>query len=126
MPDFPAFPDIEGAVIALLSDLGTADVDTPADLVGNLPFIRVRCLGGNDDLISDSSRLDVDVFALLRTDARSVAESVRQRLLSFPHSLSGCVIDKVTTTISPQEIPWGNPSIRLVAASYTAVTRRHF
>lgn len=124
MADLAPFPDIEAAVIELLTDLGTADVQTPSDLAGNLPFIRVRSLGGSGDRWNDKPHVDIDVFAVKRTDARTTAELARQRLLSFPHTLSHCVIDTVDVANSPQEVPWANTDIRLIAASYTVTARR--
>lgn len=126
MPDLAIFPDIETAVLLLLDDLGaTTGIETPNNLALVCPFIRVRSLGGSDDRFNDHSRIDLDVFSPLRVTAKSLAELVRQRLLSFPHVLTSCVIDEVTTEVSPQEIPWSNTAIRLVAATYSATTRRN-
>lgn len=124
MTDWGVFPDQEAAVIELISDLGTVDVTTPNDLQANLPFIRVGRIGGTDDRFTDAGHVDVDCFAVQRSDASALAALVHQRMLSFPHVLSDCVIDGVTTDASPNEVPWANTAIRRFTASYRVTARR--
>lgn len=120
------FPDLEKAVIELLTGMGTLDTETPADLIDHLPFIRVERLGGNDDFFTDAGRLDVDVFGPRgeRSATGDLARLVQQALIRGPHVLSNCVIDTVTTDVSPNEVPWGNQSIRLFTSSYRITARR--
>lgn len=124
VPVLASYIDIESAVIEVLAGLGTLDVNTPSDLLGNLPFIRVMRVGGNDNRITDTARIDIDVFDVQRTVASSLSRQVQQTLLAFPHSVAAGVIDEVTTTLSPSEVPWSNTSIQLFAASYTVTARR--
>lgn len=124
MNNLAPFPDMEAALIELVQDLATADVETPSVLDDVLPFIRVTRIGGNDDFFTDSGRMDVDVFASQRTQASSLARTVRQRLGKGAVVLSDCVIDTVTTDVSPNEVPWGNPTIKLFTASYRITARR--
>lgn len=121
-----AFIDEEAAVIDLLSDLvdGKIDTETPADLQSNLPFIRVVRLGGTDDRTSDSGRIDVDCFAKLRTDTKTLAMAAQQLLISYPHVTAAGVIDRVATDVAPNEVPWNNPAIRRFIASYNVIVRR--
>lgn len=125
MHDRLPFPDIEAALISLLGDLATCGTVTPANLDTSLPFIRIMRYGGADDLISDSSRVDIDAFESTRELSYQLGEAVRQRILSFPFSLTGCVIDKVTSNTGPMEIPWGDANVRRRNASYTVICRRH-
>lgn len=124
MSDPDPFPDMEAALIELVSDLATADVETPASLDDVLPFIRITRIGGNDDFFTDAGRMDVDAFAKQRSDASRLARLIRQRFGRGPHVLSNCVIDAVTTDVAPNQVPWGNPNIRLFTASYRITARR--
>lgn len=128
MTDLPGFPDLETAILDALADLvgGTDHTGTvtPADLQAKLPFIRARRFGGADDFITDAARIDVDYFAATRAEAWAGAEAVRQRLISRPLVVGSAVIDKVTTTSGPIEVPWDDPNTRRVTAAYTASARR--
>lgn len=124
MSDLPPFPDLEAAVIELVSDLAMADVKTPSELDSVLPFIRVARIGGNDDFFTDVGRLDVDTFSDQRTVASLLSRQVQQRLIRGPHVLSTCVIDTVTTDVAPNAVPWANPSLVLFTASYRITARR--
>jgi hypothetical protein len=118
------FPDIEAALVELLSDLATCGTVTPPNLDSSLPFIRIMRYGGNDDLINDSARIDIDAFGQDRASSYELGEAIRQRLLAFPFSLTNCVIDKVTSNTGPMEIPWGDANVRRRNASYTVICRR--
>lgn len=126
--DWLPYPDLEAAVIELLSNFvsGHIDVATPADLQNECPFIRVTRGGGADDQISDTGQIHVDFFDLKRTDAARLARDSHQRMIKSPHSLSACVIDRVVPSLGPINAPWGNPDIALFTASYAVTARRTF
>ena len=126
MPDLAAFPDLEVAIIDLIEDLsnGNAGTETPASLETTLPFLRVLRSGGPDNRFTDSARITIDAFDSTRPLAHALAESVRQRLLSFPHVINGAVIDTVATNSGPTEIPWGDPVVRRFVSSYVVTARR--
>lgn len=129
MPDLPAFPDVEKALIDVFADLSaavsaTAVARLPPDLQQMLPVIRVRRLGGGDDRWTDSPRADVEVYAATRAVAVPLAELLRQRLLSGPHATGHGVIDRAVTEVGPQEIPYEDQDIRLVTATYRVALRR--
>lgn len=126
MTDNAPFPNIRAALIELLADLGTGGVRTPADLAGACPFILIRRNGGSDDRITDSAHIDIDVFAIQPSDAETLAEDVRQRLIAGPHSLTNCVIDRADCTFGPTAVPWSNTNVSLVTASYLVTARRSF
>lgn len=125
------FPDVEEALMtllgALLPDPTFCDTVTPADLQLKLPWIRIIRIGGRDDFVTDTARVDVDVFAG-GTDPRSVAwpiaERARQVLLSGPHVVGEVTIDKVITTTAATEIPWDDPEVRRWTAAYEVSCRR--
>lgn len=132
MPEFAAFIDIEYALMDLFADLvaDPADVVTviPDDLQSRLAadrhVIRVRCIGGSDDRISDHPRVDVEVFGATRAVAKPLAETIRQRLISGGHRTAHGVIDRATTEVGPQEIPYEDPDVRRWSATYRLSTRR--
>lgn len=128
MTDWAPFPDLEAAIIELLSDLvdGNLGVVAPPNLQAACPFIRVTRSGGNNDRITDLAKVDIDCFALARTDATTLGRSVEGRMLSFPHALTSCVIDRVETTQSPSAVPWSNSFVSLFAATYSVTARRTF
>lgn len=126
MSDLTGFPDTEAALLAVLVDLAGNGTITPTNLADVLPFVRVMRFGGSDDLLTDTARVDVDCFAATRPAAQSLAEAVRQRMLSYPHVVDGVgTIDYATTDLAPNEVPWSDSqSVRRFTASYTVTTRR--
>jgi hypothetical protein len=126
-----SFPDIEDALCDVLADLAYTGTETPADLqallaassgTGNV--IRVRRVGGPDDGITDTARIDIDCFATRRSAVVALAETVRQRLISGPHATGSTVIDYVTTETGPVDLPWDDPKVRRRTATYTVRARR--
>ena len=125
-----AFPDIEAVLVTFLSEIdgvvGVGTVTPPtlgAD--GSMPFIRVQRTGGGDDLFTDSAKVSIDAFGATRGDAYSLAETIRQLLLTNPIVLPDCVIDHVLTGTAPVDVPWGDPTnVRRYNASYTLSARR--
>jgi hypothetical protein len=133
--DLVGYPDIESLLIDLLADFGTVDTVTPADLATVLPFIRISRIGGTDDRITDTARVDVDCFQSTRVLVQTMAEGVRQHLIAGPYVvLEGAVIDRITTLSGPFEVAWGASGsrstsrgydpIRRFTASYTVTARR--
>jgi hypothetical protein len=70
-------------------------------------------------------RVDVDVYATTESTGAPLAELVRQRLLSYPRATAAGVIDRVTTEVSPHEVPYDDSGVRLFTATYRLATRRH-
>ncbi|WP_242882583.1 tail completion protein gp17 [Actinomadura litoris] len=118
------FPDLERALIDILSPIASAYTFTASDLQEHLPAIRVRRIGGSDDRITDTGRVDVDVYAATRAAAHALAEQVRQLLLAGPHVLPGGVIDRVVTEAAPHAVTHPDPATRQVTATYRATARR--
>lgn len=119
------WPDVEAALVSLLADLAAVGTVAPADLATKVPFARVECFGGSDNRITDTSRVDVDVFAATRAEAASLAETIRQRLLDTPHVVAGIgTLDWVDTLTRPNSAPWNDPQVRRVTAAYTITCRR--
>lgn len=130
MSDLAAFPDVEVVMVAVLGDIARVGTRLPADPDGTLswlPFLRVSCYGGSDNLFSDLSRVDVDAFAATKAEAATLAERVRQRLLNGgkPHVNAGWVLDSARTDTKPHEVPYvDNPPPYRYTAAYSTTARR--
>lgn len=127
----PGFPDAERAVCDLLADLGTCGDETPKALQSTLPYIRVTRTGGADDLVTDKANISVDVFAASKSDAKDIAEQVRQRLILGPYRSDTSFrtdhgrVDKARTLSGPLPVPpTDSDNLRLVTASYEISVRR--
>lgn len=119
------FPDVEVALLDGLADLAGTGTVTPPTLDTALPFVRVQRAGGSDDHFYDQATVHVDAFATTRTDARVLAETIRQRLLTWPVVLGGVVFDRATTLTAPAEVPWSTvQKLHRYTASYRLTVRR--
>lgn len=132
MTDLAPFPNAEALVRSILLGLDvdglTVATETPADPAGTLswlPFLRVVCFGGNDDRITDLSRVDVTAFASTNLAAAQLAEQARQRLITRPVKTDVGVLDRAVTDSKPQRIPYtDNPPPFAYTASYAVTARR--
>lgn len=125
MPLLASFPSVERIVAATVGDLATVGVETSATLQADLPFIRVRRIGGTDDRVTDTARVDIRVYATGLSAAKTLSETIRQRLISAPTSTAHGVLDRAVTEVGPQEIPGPDPeTYRVVSATYRASVRR--
>lgn len=127
MTDRLGFPDIEAELRNLLVDLvaGCDNIGsvTPSTLQGSLPYVRIQRFGGEDDGFTDAALVSIDAFAGDRTTARTLAEAIRQRLLTGAYI--GTALDCATTATGPNEIPWSeDQEVRRFAASYRVTARR--
>lgn len=119
------FPDVEQALVTLLSGLAPAGVVTPPNLQAAMPFIRVARFGGTDDGFDDTASVSIDTFASTRAVSLVLAEDVRQLLLTPVNVVGDVVIDRVATITGPYEVPWAtDQSVRRFTASYSIVVRR--
>jgi len=126
------FPDIPHAVCDLLASLANgADIETPADLQSQVPWIRVTRTGGQSDLITDTASLVVDVFASGATEGATIAEKIRQRLITGPFRSDVSFrtnhgqVDRAFCSVGPTLLPpTDSDNLRLVTASYNVSMRR--
>ncbi len=124
---FLRFPDVQRLLVADLEALagaGHTGVETPSDLLGLLPFIRILRVGGGSDHLNDYPTVEIDVFASTYTEAERLAERVRQRLCGPPPPVA--VLDRVVCDPGPRELPWGDgqQQIRRFGATYQIAARR--
>lgn len=131
MAELSAFPDVHGMLKAVFADLSdnVYGPGLPANLQELIesdgPLIRVRRIGGFDDMITDYARTDVECYSINDFPAaRDLAESCRQRLLDAPHHTPAGRLDSARTDVGPQLVPTDDQTLRLVVATYRLYTRR--
>lgn len=125
MPVLAPFPKHARVVAAVVADLGTVGGETSTTLRDELPFIRVRRIGGTDDRVTDVARVDVRVYAVDLSAAETLSETIRQRLISRPSATAYGVLDRADTEVGPQEIPGPDPEqYRVVSTTYRVSVRR--
>ena len=117
----------EQVVVAYLTGecglVGVA-VETPEDLLANLPFAMVTRVGGPTDYITDQGTIDVDVFNTIRTTALDTANLVHTRMLALRgQAVSGCVIDDVDVLMAPRWVDFGDEHVKRYVATYTISSR---
>lgn len=89
----------------------------------SLPFVRVGRTGGaprRGEEHTDAPVVDIDVLATTRAEAKDIAATIQQLLLSRPHPIDTCNV-----LMAPQKVEWqeGSP-IRRFYASYHLALRR--
>ncbi len=125
MPVLAPFARTARVVAAVVADLGTTGGETSTTLQDDLPFIRVRRIGGTDNGVTDIARIDVRVYDGDLSDAEELSETVRQRLISKPHATIHGVLDRASTEVGPQEVPGPAPDhYRVVSTTYRVSVRR--
>lgn len=119
------FPDVELALIELLEALGHGSVlHLPVDMDKKLPLIHVTGLpssAGPEPFLRED-RVQVDVYAQGRTQAKDIAEDVASRL-SGPHPTEQGFLDDIYPEIQPYESPFTSDSINLFTAIFRVETR---
>lgn len=128
------YPDVPHAVCDLLATLpgvNGADIEAPADLGSQVPWIRVTRTGGTSDRITDTASLVVDVFATGATEAWDIAKAALQRLIRGPFlsdvsfRTAHGQVDKARVNVGPALLPpTDSDNLRLVTATYTVSVRR--
>lgn len=99
-------------------------VETPNDLLAELPFALVTRVGGGTDYITDTATVDVDVFNTDRNTASTTAQLVHVRMLALRGTqVSGCVVDDVDVLMAPRWVDFADEHARRYVASYTISSR---
>jgi hypothetical protein len=128
MQQLAPFPDAEAVAMALLGGLAPTVTATPGSITS--PVIRVQRVGGGDDYFTDYPRVEVAVFYPVQQDGDTaaawvLAEQCRQAVLAARNTtVAGALVDNANNVTPPQQIPWDNPLLRLIAATYQLAIRR--
>ena len=88
------------------------------------PVIKVSRLGGDATRYTAVPRVDIGVYASTVAAAMPLADEVVQRLDGLPHATTAGVIDRTEVEVLPHEVPYDDPDVRLVTATYRISTRR--
>lgn len=121
-----SWPSAEASLVTYLAAETGATVATriPGNVETIPRFIRVVRGPGSDDLITDSTLIDIESFTPEVTAADyangvSLAEEVRQAMHRLTGSKAGEVlIDRVRTSSSPMWLDYKNPATNRFVASY--------
>ena len=132
-PDtFRRFPPAARTIAKILEQLAPpvakgarVGTRTPDDLTGRMPFIRVVRDGGPSDAVNDFALLYVDVFSDNLDAAEKLSERIRELMTQQPIRLGPAIVDSVTCTNGPTELPPWAPGINRFESRYTVVFRRY-
>lgn len=119
-----SFPDIEALLVGWLQGQFPAArvvTETPADLTGNLPLVKVRRTSGDDDNVRlDRPVVDLDVFDTDVQAASALSAQIRDALLyTLPYAMPvGGTVTGVYTVVGPRWLPYDDTSVRRYQASY--------
>lgn len=121
-----AWIDVEDVALELLEAAGAPTVlATPVEMT--LPLTVVRCLGGNDDRITNRSRIQVQSYGSTRVQARDLAELSRQLIIAAPATtVAGASIDYTSTEQLPSFVDYGQPGVHRYIAMYRIEYRRSY
>lgn len=120
------FPNIERLIAGLFADeLGGADhvgSETPDDLEGRLPFLRVVRIDGMRTHQFDYPIVDLDYFDVDEETGAPAASRLANRLLGKPPPHPS--IDRVSCEPHFRELPWGDTeTVRRWGATFAFETR---
>lgn len=124
------WPDVNKILIEAFAGKANAVVGPkltvlPTDMKASAPVIRVRRIGGNADELTDFPRVAVDVYDNSYEAAAALAEDLRQVLLDRDKvRTSFGRIDRCDVEVGPIEIPFADPDVRHITATYRLATRR--
>lgn len=91
------------------------------NLLDELPTVQVQRVGGADDGFRlDRALVDIDVYAATRSDAITLAATVRGLLLTQLRgdAHGGAVVSAVSTLSAPAARPYENTGLRRIGATY--------
>lgn len=118
------FPDVEVAFHALLDVGATAFLWLPLDFDAHLPAHHVYVVGGSEDGVLRSTRVEVATYAEGRDAALDAAEAARAVLTSGPHLVPDVgLLDVVRVDVPPRGIPYMDDRINQVNTTYRVDTR---
>ncbi len=126
-PIVRVFPHVQKLLVSALEELaGGAEhtgVETPEDLAGVLPFIRVTGGTGPADRVNTYPRFEVDVFHSSFDAGWQLAEDVRQWLCGPPPPIPQ--LDRCECDQGPHELQWNDqPNLRRFGLTFDITARR--
>jgi len=124
------FIDVQALLCDYIADVPgvvTVATRTPAAPTGftadNTPFVQVRRIGGADDTITDTARIDIDVYGT-EEQAHDISELIRQALRNLRGTVfNNQLIDRVSTEVAPAYFDFVNTEVYRYIATYVVETR---
>lgn len=118
------YPDAEKTIAGILTGLGvTVYARLPADW--KPPAITVQRIGGFDDGVTDSPRVDVSVYSDNRSKCWEIAEKARQAILASPGTVvKGALVDNAATDVPHQQLPSEDAAMHMITTTYRLAMRR--
>lgn len=118
------FPDVEVGVQELLNGDHLAYLWLPMNFAKDLPAHHVYAVGGSEDGVLRTTRVEVATYAEGRDAAFEAAEAAREFLTAGPHHVPGVgLLDAVRVDVPPRGIPYADDRINLVSTTYRVDTR---
>lgn len=100
-------------------------VESPPNLVPELPMIKLVRIGGNRVFSLDKPSVDIDVFAATRLEATNLAIQVDDLLTyRLPTTVQGHVLGFAGTYGGPAWRGYDNPDVSRVGATYGLLVHR--
>lgn len=121
------FPNVQrelvADLVALLPGPQHVGTETPVNLADVLPFVRVVRRGGPRDRLNDTPSVDIDAWDITYAELERLVEQICERIVGPPPSV--WQFDRVEIPVGPQELPWGDGSIRRIGLTAQVVSRRY-
>lgn len=117
-------------ILGPLGDLNIGEYPG-ADLktrIGDYAYVSIEVVDGNADRFESEPVVDVDVFALTRAKAKSVAAAIMLLFVRYPETVQVAgghfTIDRASCLRSPVKLPWDDDTIKRQSATYQLSVRR--
>lgn len=119
------YADVEALLVAYLASVpGVQGVSVELPNPVALPAVMITRIGGGDDYITDSARVDVDSFNTTRAAAGATARSVHAQMMKLRHtSVQNVLVDHVETVTGPMWVPYQDELLKRYVATYLIQTR---
>lgn len=125
--DFDPMPRVERGVRRIIVErvpVPDLSVGTSLPTPMRVPFVRLGRVAGQRLRLNDYPTLDVESFGATYADAASLAERIDAVMFGFPLRGGDLVIDSVTASVAPVELPWDDATVRRFLATYRLSVRR--
>lgn len=123
----PTWPSVPAVLAdALYAEVGAGSTRLTHPL--ETPAVQVRRIGGQDNKVTDTARVDVLVIHDDEESAQTLAESIRGYLVdTSPIRGAGRLLDGAATEVGPYAVPWTDseyPDRSAFLATYVVTARR--
>lgn len=118
------YADAEALLVTYLAPAGTVSTDLPNAAQGQMPFIQVTRIGGQDDYLTDVANVDLDCFGTTRTQAMDCARAVQGLMLQLRHTrVNGVLVDQVESILGPTWVNFQDEHLQRYVMTYAISSR---